>query len=315
MQKGKSSKTNSDISLQNLEERFSALTGKPIHEYSEEYSGEEEYQGREEKLINIINTLPPVPLDDIHQESADIFSESLGKRNQLREEKPLVEKEKPSLQPQPTSKSLPSQELRQRKVKIRNLTVQQVSDYTVQKMLNEKLIEACKGKKYKNAGLLVRQGANPHAQDKNGQSAISYARNTNNTKLLKILEDEENKKTVFPTIIQSPNQKKEKLPLPAYTTFGSIIGGTLGASGCLLVASVYASSWAFPPAGVALTIIGGCMALGFIAGIITNAIISKSNIDSTTPFLKTEKDNNNEKENKNQTKTIEVSDQSPSMNS
>jgi len=74
------------------------------------------------------------------------------------------------------------------------------------------------------------------------------------------------------------------------------------------VASVYASSWAFPPVGLALTIIGGCMALGLIAG----AIISKIVTDSTTPFLeKTEKDNNNEHGNKKNGKTIVVSDRTP----
>ena len=58
MQKGQS-KIDSDISLQNLEERFSALTGKPIGEYNGEE--EEEYEGREKNLINLLNELPPAP--------------------------------------------------------------------------------------------------------------------------------------------------------------------------------------------------------------------------------------------------------------
>lgn len=58
MQKGQS-KIDSNISLQNLEERFSALTGKPIGEYKGEK--EEDYEGREKNLINLLNELPPAP--------------------------------------------------------------------------------------------------------------------------------------------------------------------------------------------------------------------------------------------------------------
>lgn len=172
--------------------------------------------------------------------------------------------------------------------------------FSIQNFLNGKLIEACKKGNIKEVRRLIPGGANPHTQDKYGVSAISYAEQARNKSLLIELKKKEEKKPAFSEV---PIAKK--LTLPAYCSLGGIIGGALGATGCFAAASFYASSWAFPPLGIALTIIGGCIALGFIAG----AIISKTTTDSTTPFLeKTEKNNNNENGNKNQGKTIIVSE-------
>ena len=195
---------------------------------------------------------------------------------------------------------------------------------TMQENLNSLLIENCKNKiidlnVLKN---LIGRGANPKAKDENDNSCTTYAlKAQNGREALQILHPQKDSTTDIEYAIQTNNprlqkyfkrEKEKKLPLPAYTAFGSIIGGTLGATGCFIAASAYASSWAFPPLGVALTIIGGCMALGLIAGLIARAIISKIATDSTTPFLKkTEKDNNNEHGNKKNGKTIVVSDRTP----
>ena len=129
-----------------------------------------------------------VELETIQQGFTDIFGDSLGEGDLLPEEQPLLEKEKPPLQPSPIVPI--SQELRKRKGKEK----QEAPMDENQKNLNEDLLQACKNDKNMKAVLLVRKGANPNALCQSRETAISYAKTTGNNKLVAELQKEEDKK-------------------------------------------------------------------------------------------------------------------------